>query len=119
MANKLAVACALAMGALLTGCVSVKNQNGLTPPLGLCSRIRGTIGVPRSSVPVGDSKIARTSSSLHFREWVFSGVSAGLIDMALQNALSNGELKKVYYCDYEQISILGFVTVFNVTAYGE
>lgn len=119
MANKRAVAFALAVGALLAGCVSVDNRNGLTPLSALCSKVKGTIGVPRESVPVGDLKTARTSSSLHFREWVFTGASAGLVDMALQNALSNGELKKVYYADYEQVSILGFVTVFNVTAYGE
>ena len=119
MGNKGTVALALVIGVMLTGCVSVKNQNGLTPPSAFCSKIKGTVGVPRESVPVGDLKTARTSSSLHFREWVFSGASAGLIDMALQNALSNGELKKVYYADYEQISILGFVTVFNVTVFGE
>lgn len=119
MANKLTVALALAVGALLAGCVSVKNQNGLTPPSALCSIIKGTIGVPKGSVSVGNLKTARTSASLHLHEWVFSGASAGLIDMTLQNALSNGELKKVYYADYEQISIFGFVTVFNVTAYGE
>ena len=119
MANKRAVAFALAVVALLTGCVSVKNQNGLTPPSALCSKVKGTIGVPKDPVPVGGLKTARTSASLHLHEWVFSGASAGLIDMALQNALSNGELKKVYYADYEQVSILGFVTVFNVTAYGE
>ena len=119
MANRLAVACVFVVGALLTGCVSVKNQNGLTPPSALCSKIKGTIGVPKDPVAVGNSETARTSASLHLHEWVFSGASAGLIDMALQNALSNGELKKVHYADYEQISILGFVTVFNVTAYGE
>lgn len=119
MANKLATAIVLAVGVMLTGCVSVKNQNGLTPPSALCSKVRGTIGVPKGSVPVGDLKSARTGASLHLHEWVFSGASAGLIDMSLRNALSNGELKKVYYADYEQMSILGFVTVFNVTAYGE
>ena len=119
MANKRTVAVALAAGALLAGCVSVENQNGLTPPSALCSKVKGTIGVPKDPVPVGGLKTARTSASLHLHEWVFSGASAGLIDMALQNALSNGELKKVYYADYEQVSILGFVTVFNVTAYGE
>ena len=119
MANKWAVAFAFAAVALLTGCVSVKNQNGLTPPSALCSKVKGTIGIPKESVSVDHLKLARTSASLHFHEWVFSGASAGLIDMALQNALSTGELKKVYYADYEQLSILGFVTVFNVTAYGE
>lgn len=119
MVNKLAVTTALVVGAMLTGCVSVKNQNGLTPPSALCSKVKGTIGVPKGSVPVGHLKSVRTDASLHLQEWVFSGASAGLIDMSLRNALSNGDLKRVYYADYEQISILGFVTVFNVTAYGE
>ena len=119
MANRRTVAIALAVGALLAGCVSVENQNGLTPPSALCSKITGTIGVPKGSVPVGKLKTARTSVSLHLHEWLFSGASAGLIDMSLQNALSNGKLEKVYYADYEQISLFGFVTVFNMTAYGE
>ena len=119
MANKLTVALALVAVMLLAGCVSVKNQNGLTPPSALCSVVTGTIGVSKGPVPVGNLKSARTHASVHLHEWVFSGASAGLIDMALQNAVANSGLKKVYYADYEQVSYLGFVTVFNVTAYGE
>ncbi len=109
----------LVAGALLAGCVSVENHNGLNPPSALCSVVTGTIGVPKEPVPVGNLKSARTDATVHLHEWVFTGASAGLIDMALQNAVSRGDLKKVYYADYEQVSYFGFVTVFNVTAYGE
>lgn len=119
MANSLTVAFAIVAGALAAGCVSVGNRNGLTPPSALCSSFRGTVGVPKGAVPVGGLKSARTNAAVHLHEWAVTGASAGLIDMALQNALSNGELKKVYYADYEQVSILGFVTIFNLTAYGE
>ena len=40
-------------------------------------------------------------------------------DCSIAAAAADGELKKLYYADYEQISFLGFVTVFNLTAYGE
>lgn len=119
MANKWAVAVALVAEALLSGCVSVDNRNGLNMPPAFCSNVKGTVGVPKGPISVDGLKTARTSASVHLHEWVFSGASAGLIDMALQNALSNGELKKLYYADYEQISLFGFVTVFNLTAYGE
>ena len=53
------------------------------------------------------------------QEWVYSGISADVCDMALREAIANGGLKKVYFADYEQQTFLGFVTVFTVTAYGE
>ena len=119
MANKLATALTLIAGTILAGCVSVDNRDGLNPPVALCSNIRGTIGVPKGAVPVAGLKSARTDATVHFKEWIFTGLSAGMVDMTLQNALANSGLKKVYYADYEQTSYLGFVTVFNVTAYGE
>ena len=119
MASKRTCLIVLVASAMLTGCVVVDNRGGLIPPSALCSAIKGTVGVPSEPVPVGSLKSARTNVAVHLQEWAVTGASAGLIDMALQSALSNGGLKKVYYADYEQISILGFVTVFNVTAYGE
>lgn len=118
MANKLGVALALAAGALLTGCVSVQNRAGITPPSALCSNVRGTVGVPKGPVPVG-VKSAKTGCTVHLREWLFTGLSAGMVDMAIQSAVRNSGLKKVYYADYEQVSYLGFVSVFNITVYGE
>ena len=37
----------------------------------------------------------------------------------LREAIDDGNLKKVYFADYEQETFLGFVTLFKVTAYGE
>ena len=119
MANKFVAALALVAGALLAGCVSVENRNGITPPSALCSNVRGTIGTPKGPVAVGDLKSARTGATVHLREWVFTGVSAGLVDMAVQSAVEKSGLKKVSYVDYEQVSYLGFVSVFNITVYGE
>ena len=119
MASKLATALTLIAGAILAGCVSVDNRDGLNPPVALCSNIRGTIGVPKASVPVAGLKSARTDATVHLKEWIFTGLSAGIIDMALKNAVADSGLKKVYYADYEQTSYLGFVTVFNVVVYGE
>ena len=50
---------------------------------------------------------------------MYTGLSTDICDMALRGAIANGELKKVYFADYEQKTFLGFVTVFTVTAYGE
>lgn len=118
MVNKPATFLGVAI-ALLCGCVSVDNRNGLRPPSALCSHIKGTVSVPREPVLVGGLKTGHTDVAVHLKEWVFTGASAGLVDMALAKAVENGELRKVHYADYEQTSILGFVTVFNLTAYGE
>lgn len=118
MASKPAVFLGAAI-ALLCGCVSVDNRSGLRPPSALCSHVKGTVGVPREPVLVGGLKSGHTDVAVHLQEWVFTGASAGLVDMALAKAVENGGLRKVHYADYEQTSILGFVTVFNLTAYGE
>ena len=120
MASK-ALCRALAVAACLSalGCVSVRNSAGLTPPAALCSSVRGTVGCPKESVPCVGLRTGKTDETYHVKEWVFTGISAGIVDMALQKAIDNGGLKKVYYADYEQVSYLGFVTVFNLTAYGE
>ena len=44
---------------------------------------------------------------------------ADVCDMALREAIEDGYLKKVYFADYEQHTFLGFVSFFEVTAYGE
>lgn len=119
MANKLTAALTLIAGAILAGCVSVDNRDGLNPPVALCSNLRGTIGVPKEPIPFADLKSARTDATVHLKEWIFTGLSAGMVDMTLKNAVANSGLKKVYYADYEQTSYLGFVTVFNVVVYGE
>lgn len=119
MANRLKFALALAAGALLSGCVSVENRCGVTPPSAVFSKVRGTIGVPKGPVPVGNLKSGQTHSAVHLHDWAITGLSAGLIDMALQSAIANSGLTKVYYTDYEQVSYLGFVTTFNITVYGE
>jgi len=105
--------------ALLVGCVSVHNKSGLTPPLALCSHIRATVGVPDKPVTVAKLKNGKIDGAVHIKEWVFSGVSAGLLDMMMAEAAKNGGLKKIYYADYEQTSYLGFVTIFDLVAYGE
>lgn len=104
---------------LLTGCVSVKNGNGLVPPSALCSKLKCTVGVPKEPVPVAGLKSFRTDASVHVQEWIFSGASAGMLDMSIQAAIDKSGFRKVYYTDYEQISYLGFVTMFNLVVYGE
>jgi len=91
------------------------------PPPALCAHFKATVGCPRESIPSGTSapKTGHTNGSVLVKEWIWSGLSADVIDMAVQSAAQNGGLKKVYYADYEQTSYLGFVTVFNVVAYGE
>ena len=110
-----------AMLALLAvcGCVSVKGDRTLVPPSGLYAHFRAPLSVNRAPVPC-DGLISGTSSmSVYVKEWVYSGISAEVCDMTLREAIANGDLKKVYFADYEQQTFLGFVTVFTVTAYGE
>ena len=103
------------------GCVSIVNRDGLTPPVALCSHFRATIGCPRGSVPCGAAvkKVGHSDGSVVVKEWAYTGISADVVDMALKTAIDDGGITKLYYADYEQTSYLGFVTVFDVIAYGE
>jgi len=120
MANRAkGLAATFLASALAAGCVSVRNENGLMPPVAICSHVRATVGAPKGPVSVACLKSGEADISVHIKEWFFSGASAGLLDMTLAKAARNGGLTKIHYADYEQTSILGFVTVFNLIAYGE
>ena len=101
------------------GCVSVKGDRTLVPPTGLYAHFRAPLSVNREPVPCKNLKSGTGSSSVYVKEWVYSGLSADVCDMALREAIEDGNLKKVYFADYEQHTFLGFVTFFEVTAYGE
>jgi len=102
------------------GCVSVKGDRTLVPPTGLYAHFRAPLSVSHEPVPCENLKTGTgSSSSIYLQEWVFTGISADVCDMALRKAIGNGKLKKVYFADYEQHTFLGFVSFFEVTAYGE
>jgi len=120
MANDLRLASAAAALLLaVCGCVSVKGDRTLVPPSGLYAHFRAPISVNRAPVPCENLKSGTSSTSVYVKEWVYSGISADVCDMALDDAIRNGNLNKVYFADYEQQTFLGFVTLFSVTAYGE
>ena len=110
-----------AVAALLAtcGCVSVKGDKTLVPPTGLYAHFRAPLSVNRESVPCDNLKSGTGSSSVYIKEWVYTGISADVCNMARRDAIEDGKLKKVYFADYEQHTFLGFVTLFKVTAYGE
>jgi len=107
------------MAALMSGCVSIVNENGINPPSALCAHVKGSMGVSKGPLPVGCFKKGESGKAVHVKEWVFSGISANVTDMALKAAAEDGRLGRIYYADYELTSYLGFVTVFNLVAYGE
>ena len=113
---------ALAAAAMLLatcGCVSVKGDRTLVPPTGLYAHFRAPLSVNREPVPCENLKNGTGSSSVYLNEWVYTGLNADVCDMALREAIEDGNLKKVYFADYEQHTFLGFVSLFKVTAYGE
>ena len=101
------------------GCVSVKGERTLVPPTGLYAHFRAPITVNREPVPCENLKSGTGSRAVYLKDWVYSGLSADICDMALREAVEDGKLQKVYFADYEQHTFLGFVTLFKVTAYGE
>ena len=120
MASDLKIVPAVILAFLaVCGCVSVKGDRTLVPPSGIYAHFRAPLSVNRAPVPCDGLKSGTSSVSVYIKEWVYSGISAEVCDMALRGAIANGELKKVYFADYEQKTFLGFVTVFTVTAYGE
>jgi len=120
MANDLKIAWIAVLGLVATcGCVSVKGDRTLVPPTGLYAHFRAPLSVNRAPVPCANLKSGTGSKSVYVKEWVYTGLSAEVCDMALREAIADGNLKKVCFADYEQETFLGFVTLFKVTAYGE
>ena len=115
---KFALAAAAALLAAC-GCVSVKGDKTLVPPTGLYAHFRAPLSVNREPVPCANLKSGTGSKAVYVKEWVYTGLSAEVCDMALREAIEDGKLTKVYFADYEQQTFLGFVTLFKVTAYGE
>ena len=116
--------CAWAAAAALLaacGCVSVKGDRTLVPPTGLYAHFRAPLSVNRVSVPCENLKTGKASENLYIWAWplVFFPFNASFCDMALQSAIEDGGLTKVYFADYHQDSFFGLVTRFTVTAYGE
>ena len=120
MASKMQFAWGAAAALLVAcGCVSVKGDKTLVPPTGLYAHFRAPLSVNRESVPCNNLKSGTGSRAVYLKEWVYTGLSAEVCDMALREAIEDGKLTKVYFADYEQQTFLGFVTLFKVTAYGE
>ena len=120
MASNVKFALGAAVALLATcGCVSVKGDKTLVPPTGLYAHFRAPLTVNRESVPCANLKRGTGSRAVYVKEWVYTGLSADVCDMALREAIEDGKLEKVYFADYEQHTFLGFVTLFKVTAYGE
>ena len=105
-------ACALA------GCVAVKHENTLVPPSALVSHISAPLIMPRSEVPCTGLKVGTGSSSVFIKDWLYTGLGAEVCDMTLKEAIANGGIKQVLFADYQQRSVLGFVTFFTVNVYG-
>ncbi|MCQ2390670.1 MAG: hypothetical protein MJ240_04550 [Kiritimatiellae bacterium] len=106
-------------GASVVGCVSVKNEHALVPPTGLSSDFKAPLIVPKGPVPCTNLKVGVGSRSVYVKDWVYTGIGAEICNMALADAVAKGQIKHLYFADYSQYSILGFVTVFTVTAYGD
>lgn len=120
MASKMKFAWGAAAALLAAcGCVSVKGDKTLVPPTGLYAHFRAPLSINRESVPCHNLKSGTGSRAVYLKEWVYTGLSAEVCDMALREAIEDGKLTKVYFADYEQQTFLGFVTLFKVTAYGE
>ncbi|MDP6438203.1 MAG: TRL domain-containing protein [Candidatus Brocadiia bacterium] len=104
---------------LLPGCMGGSRwQGAVVPPAGaLITIYKAPITTDFSNTPVAKRK--GTASTQYFFDFLFTGSSYAWDDAAIQKAAEDGELTKVYYADYEALSILGIYAKFTVTAYGE
>lgn len=119
MVNKMRIGLLLAtLAAVTCGCVSVKHASALVPPSGAFADFQAPLVVPRGPVPCEGLKVGKGSRSVYLKEWVYTGLSVDVTDMTLKQAMEDGGISHLLYADYEQYSLLGFVTLFTVTAYG-
>ena len=94
----------LAVG--LAGCLSAPFQ----PPSGVVSITTAPLST-EGNWEVGSKRGEASSTS------VLGLYATG--DCSIATAAQNGGLKKIGHADYEQHTFLGFVSFFEVTAYGE
>lgn len=115
--NRLLLPIALAL--LACGCVSVKNDNTLVPPPGLCSDIDAPLTAFKTPLNLEGLKKGTATENIFIQDWLFTGISVSLWETTLEKAMLAAGITKLRYADYHQRSILGFYTEFTVTAYGE
>ena len=107
------------LAALFGGCVSVKNDRAIVPPPALISEVTAPLTIPVESTSCVNLKKGTASGSLYIYEYLFTGISATVWTSTLERAMHKGGLKKLHYAEYHMTSILGYITTFTVTAYGE
>ena len=101
------------------GCVSVRNERSIVPPPALISVVRAPLTTPTESVDCGSLKCGVAADAFYIWEYLFTGIDATVWTATLDKAMQSGKLSKLHYADYEMTSVLGYITVFTVTAYGE
>lgn len=108
------------LAALCSGCVSVASKRTVVPPPGAFADFSAPLTPITEPVPCENLKSGTATENLYVWAWPVGGIlSVSVCDMALQRAVENGGLEKVYFADYHQDSFLGLFTKFTVTAYGE
>ena len=113
--------CAPLLAALCCGCVSVSSKETVVPPSGLFADFSAPLTPITEPVPCENLKTGTATENLYFWAWplVYVPFDATFCEMALQTAIENGGLTKVYFADYHQNSFFGLLTEFTVTVYGE
>jgi hypothetical protein len=101
------------------GCVSVKNERSIVPPPALISVVRAPLTAPAESIGCENLKRGVAADSFYIWEYLLTGINATVWAATLDKAMQSGKLSKLHYADYEMTSILGYITIFTVTAYGE
>jgi len=87
----------------------------VVPPAGLLfTQYRAPLTPQVSGVPV--AKKVGTHSTSYFAYFLYS---FAWDDASIEAAARQGGLSKVYYADYEVLSVLGIYARFTVRAYGE
>ena len=94
---------------LAAGCVSVRGEKTLVPPTGLYAHFRAPLAANVGPVPCENLKQGKGARAVYVQDWLYTGLSADVCDMALREAIDDGKLTKVYFADYEQQTFLGSI----------
>lgn len=112
--------CVPLLAVLCCGCVSVSSKETVVPPPGLFADFSAPLTPITEPITLRTLKKGTATENLYVWAWpILPVLNASFCDMALQKAIANGGLNKVYFADYHQDSFFGLVTKFTVTAYGE
>ena len=103
----------------LCGCHTMWHAPVVPPQGWLFTQVKAPLTTNFKGTPVGAAAPKEASdSSLYIYDFIFTGLSFGWDDVAIQRIAKQGGIKEVAYADYEGFLVCGVFGRFTITVHG-